>query len=81
MIFLYPALVIAAVAIVLGEDRDGGHGWRWFFAWCVAGALLFFSFLTGLSIGLLLLPLAAAVLLLVALAAPHAAEALGSWPP
>jgi hypothetical protein len=77
VIVLYPALLIAAIVIVIRRDRDGGRGWRWFLAWCLAGASFFFSFLTGLSIGLLLLPAVAAAVLFVATRSPHAAEAAG----
>lgn len=77
MIVLYPLLLIAAIVIVIRRDREGGHGWRWFLGWCLAGAAFFFSFLTGLSIGLLLLPLVAALLWFVATRAPHAAESAG----
>src|SRR5687767_6919079 len=34
-------------------------GWRWFAAWGLAGGLVFFALLTGLSIGFLVLPFAA----------------------
>lgn len=33
-------------------------GWRWFAAWGLAGGLVFFALLTGLSIGFLVLPFA-----------------------
>jgi hypothetical protein len=62
---------------VIRRDREGGHGWPWFVAWSLAGASFFFSFLTGLSIGLLLLPVVAAAVLFVAMRSPHAAEASG----
>jgi multidrug transporter EmrE-like cation transporter len=77
VIALYPALLIAAVALALSRQREGGRGWRWFTVWCVAGALFFFSFLTGLSIGLLLLPFAAAALIFAAVSAPHLPESFG----
>jgi hypothetical protein len=77
MIVLYPALLIAAIVLVIRRDREGGHGWGWFVAWAFAGAAFFFSFLTGLSIGLLLLPVVAAMVLFVAARAPHAAESAG----
>ena len=51
--------------------------WRWFAAWSVAGASVTFSFLTGLSIGLFVLPLAAVLLLWVAWNAPRLPDALG----
>jgi hypothetical protein len=77
VIVLYPALLIAAIAIVIRRDRESGHGWLWFLGWCFAGAGFFFSFLTGLSIGLLLLPAVTAAVLFVAMRSPHAAEASG----
>jgi hypothetical protein len=77
VIVLYPALLLVAVTLIAVLDREGGRGWRWFVAWCIAGAFFFFSLLTGLSIGLLLLPVAAAALVVVAVTAPHFAEASG----
>lgn len=77
MILLYPILLLLALALVLTRDRDGGRGWIWFAAWCVAGGAFTFSFLTGLSIGLLVLPLAAAALVSVSVLAPHLAESVG----
>lgn len=41
-------------------------GWKGFLAWALAGGLLLFSFLSGFSIGLFLLPLALVALWLVA---------------
>jgi hypothetical protein len=78
MAALYPLLLVAAA--VIGWRRRGlrrGHGWRWFLCWAGAGFLLSFSFVTGLSIGLLFLPLAAAVLFFASVRAPHAREASG----
>lgn len=77
MIVLYPILLIGAFAVLLKRDRVGGRGWLWFAAWSVAGTLFTFSFLTGLSIGLLVLPLAAAALFAAAALAPHLAESSG----
>ena len=76
---LYPLLVIAAIALIVrrGETTSGGVGWPWFWAWTASGALLFFSFLTGFSIGLFILPIAAFVLVATAAHSPHGAEALG----
>jgi hypothetical protein len=78
LILLYPLVLVGAVAIAWqrrGEAR--GRGWGWFAAWCVAGALYTLSFLAGFSVGLFVLPLAAAAVLYVTWQAPHAAEALG----
>lgn len=58
MVLLYPVLLIAAVVLLRRRLAAGGRfGWRGAAAWSVAGALFVFSLLTGLSIGLLLLPL------------------------
>lgn len=78
MILAWPSLVVAA-ALVLGNRRPttSGRGWRWSLAWTGAGFLWSFSLLTGFSIGLLLLPVAAAVLLWVAWRSPQLVEALG----
>jgi len=81
MIVVFPLLAIAATVIALRSAERGlgsaGTHWRWFVAWSVAGAALTFSFLTGLSIGLFVLPLAAVLLLWVARRAPHLPDALG----
>jgi hypothetical protein len=49
----------------------------WFLAWTAAGFLTSFSLITGLSIGLLVLPIAAAILIWVARRSPHLLEASG----
>lgn len=79
MILLYPVVLGIAFAIVRRRRNrvGGGSGWRWFHAWGVAGALFTFSFLTGLSIGLFLLPVATLALLWVARRAPNGWEWLG----
>jgi hypothetical protein len=80
MIVLYPAVLLSAAFVVLQRRRMpsvGGAGWGWFAGWCVAGATFTFSFLTGFSIGLFVLPLAAVLLIWVAWSAPRLAEALG----
>jgi hypothetical protein len=50
--------------------------WGWFGAWAVAGALASFAFLTGFTIGLLVLPVAA-LALLVASKSPRRSTAFG----
>lgn len=81
MIFLFPLLLIVATVIALRNAKRGagfgGTHWPWFVAWSVAGGLLTFSFLTGLSIGLFVLPLAAVVLVWVARRAPRLTDAIG----
>ena len=77
MIAIYPAVLIAAVIIWRKRARTSHGGWQWFAAWAVAGFLMTFSFLTGFSIGMFLLPLAAAVLLWTAGRAPGRLDAIG----
>lgn len=78
MIIAWPLLVVVA-ALVAWHHRltNAGRGWRWSLAWIVAGFLWSFSLMTGFSIGLLLLPAAAVLLLWVASRSPHLLEALG----
>jgi hypothetical protein len=78
LILAWPLLVL--IAAVLGWSRrgePGGRGWRWFLAWSLAGFLMSFSLITGLSIGLLILPFAAGTLIWAALRSPHTREASG----
>lgn len=78
VILLYPLVVLGAAAVfVQRRGRPGARGWAWFGAWAAAGALFTFSFLTGFSVGLFLLPLAAGALFFVASRAAHLGEALG----
>jgi hypothetical protein len=80
MIVLYPLLLLVALVFAacrLMTASTAARGWRWFAAWYVAGAVFTFSFITGLSIGLLVLPAAAVLLIWVAWFAPRPAEALG----
>lgn len=81
MIFLFPLLLIVATIVAVRNAKRGpgfgGTHWPWFVAWSVAGGLLTFSFLTGLSIGLFVLPLAAVVLVWVARRTPRLTDALG----
>jgi uncharacterized membrane protein YfcA len=82
MILVFPLLLVAATFLVLRRAGDrrpspAGTRWRWFAAWSVAGAAIAFSFVTGLSIGIFVLPFAAVVLLWVARNAPRRSDALG----
>jgi hypothetical protein len=77
MIVLFGILVVAAVLISRRREDPRGRGWPWFGAWLVGGALFTFSWVAGLSIGLLVLPFAAAAVLFVAFRAPHLHEAVG----
>ena len=77
MIILYPLLVIAAGAIIWRERAEArNRGWPWFAVWSFTGATFTFSLLSGLSIGLSILPVAAALLIWVAHRAPGP-EAIG----
>ncbi len=78
MIALYPLVLLGAAFILRRRsDAAGRRGWRWFAAWALAGGLFTFSYLTGFSIGLFLLPLAASALFFVAWQAPRLAETVG----
>ena len=78
MIALWPVLVVVAGVVAwTRRDEPGGQGWPWFLAWALAGFLMSFSFVTGLSIGLFILPLAALALIWVARRSPHLREATG----
>src|SRR5437870_5701538 len=78
MVLLYPLVLVAAI-VVWSKKRTtvSRGGWDWFAAWTLAGALLTFSFLTGFSIGLFFLPLAAAVVFWVARRAPGLFDPIG----
>jgi hypothetical protein len=54
-----------------------GRGCGWFWAWTLVGAACCFAFLTGLSIGLFVLPFALALLWLVGSRSPRWQEAIG----
>src|SRR2546430_6704108 len=80
MIFVLPAALVIAVVILWrarGESGGQGSGCRWFWAWSLVGGALAFSFLTGFSIGLLLLPFALLLLWLVLYLSPRWPESIG----
>ena len=60
-----------------GVHLTGERGFVWFLVWTAAGFLMSFSLVTGFSIGLLIVPFAAALLLWVARRAPHLPETAG----
>jgi hypothetical protein len=76
VILAYPLLLVVAVAVAHRSQR-AGRGPAWFAAWALSGAVFAFSLATGFSIGLFILPFAAALLLWVASRAPRRHEASG----
>ena len=79
MIVLYPIVLVGAAYLMTKSAKRGlgSRGRMWFGAWVVAGALFTFSLLTGLSIGLLLLPASAFAVFWLAVNAPHARDVAG----
>ena len=79
MILLYPLLLVLAGAVAWRRRGTGRApaGRRWFGAWFASGLLLGLSFLSALSIGLFILPFAAALLLWTAGKAPDPRAAIG----
>jgi hypothetical protein len=80
MIFVFPAALAIAVVVLWQSRRESGgpgRGCRWFWAWSLVGAAVGFSFLTGFSIGLLLLPFALMLLWLVLYLSPRWPESIG----
>ncbi|MFL5909037.1 MAG: hypothetical protein ACJ768_00475 [Gaiellaceae bacterium] len=78
MILAYPALLIGTFVLMrTWTPRVAGSGWRGFALWTLAGALFTFSLLTGLSIGLLLLPLVVVALGIAVRSAPNVRASLG----
>ena len=78
MILLWPLLLVGA-GLIMGKARARGapvRGWEFFVIWGLAGALFMISFLTGLSIGVVLFPVAAVAVLWLAANAPGR-EAIG----
>jgi len=77
VILLYPLVLVAVVAYALARrgQAPARRGWPWLALWAAAGALFAFSLLTGLSIGLLVLPFAVGALF----AAAHVAPAAEAW--
>lgn len=77
MIAIYPLLLIWAAVLIRRRTRERTPSWIGFSAWTAAGAVFTFSLLTGLSIGVLLLPLVAAVLYSAVRSAPDFRASLG----
>jgi hypothetical protein len=78
MILAWPLLVLIAAALAWSRHGEpGSRGSRWFLAWSLAGFLMSFSLVTGFSIGLFILPVAAGTLIWDAIRSPHVREASG----
>jgi hypothetical protein len=81
MILFYPLLIgIVGYALWRAWQRgglEGGQGWLWFGGWALVGAVFAFSFLTGFTIGLFVLPLVVLLLGVVLHASPRPREAIG----
>jgi len=77
VIAIYPLLLIWAAMLIRRRKREPRPGWAGFGAWAIAGAVFTFSLLTGLSIGLLLLPLVVAALYFAARSAPDFYASIG----
>jgi hypothetical protein len=78
LILAWPLLIAFAAALMRRHRADpGGRGLRWALVWIAGGFLTSFSLITGFTIGLFVLPFAAAVLIWVARRAPHLPEAVG----
>ncbi len=77
MIAIYPLLLVWAAVLIRRRKGEPTPGWAGFSAWAIAGAVFTFSVLTGLSIGLLLLPIVVAALYLAARSAPDFQASIG----
>ena len=77
MILIYPLLVVIAAVSIARADRRHSAGWFGFALWAVTGAAFTFSLLTGLSIGLILLPLVVVLLYAATRIASDFADSLG----
>src|SRR4026209_1014666 len=80
MILVFPVAIAIAVAVLWrsrGRPGREGRGFRWFWAWSLVGVGLGFSFLTGFSIGPLILPFALVLLGLALYLSPRWPKSLG----
>ena len=78
MIILWPLLLVAA-GLIMAKARAREprvRGWAFLVIWALAGALFMVSFLSGLSFGVYLFPVAALATLWLAANAPGR-EAIG----
>jgi hypothetical protein len=77
VILVYPLLLVLAFVLVRRRRGSGGDGWDGFAAWAAAGAAFTFSLLTGLSIGLFLLPIVVLAIVWAIRRAPDFRSMLG----
>jgi hypothetical protein len=77
VIAIYPLLLVWAAVLIRRRKQEPRPGWAGFTVWTAAGAVFTFSLLTGLSIGLLLLPFVVAALYLAARSAPDFRASIG----
>ena len=77
MILVYPLLLLVALVLVRRGRGRGSDGWDGFAAWTAAGAAFTFSLLTGLSIGLFLLPIVVLAIVWAIRRAPDFRSMLG----
>jgi len=77
LILIYPLLLVGAALMIRRSPGRHGAGWVGVVAWAAAGALFTFSLLTGLSIGLFLLPAVVLALAIAVRVAPEFSSALG----
>jgi hypothetical protein len=78
VILAWPLIGLAAGCVAWKRRAAAtGRGLLWFLEWVAAGFLMSFSLITGFSIGIFILPIAAWVLIWVARRSPHLREASG----
>jgi hypothetical protein len=78
MILAWPLVgLVAGWVAWVSRESAGGRGPAWCLGWAIAGFLMSFSLVTGFSIGLFILPFAAAALMWVSRRSPHLVESTG----
>jgi preprotein translocase subunit SecG len=77
VILVYPLLLLVALVLVRRGRGRSSDGWDGFTAWAAAGAAFTFSLLTGLSVGLFLLPIVVLAMVWAIRRAPDFRSMLG----